>query len=459
VLAAIAASHLLAQVSRIRGGTGGNVQRGFGMLRFPRSLAIVSLVALLVATACSSGGNAPGTGASGSTINVMSLWGGSEQDNFQKVLDAFKTKTGVTAKYESIRADYSTTLQTRISGGNPPDVAIIPGIGFLRQFARQGSLKKIADLGLDLNALKSNYPPGILEIGQVDGTQYAIMVKFNSKSTVWFRPDKFKTLGVSAPTDFPGFTKLLADIKAKGQAPLGLGAGDAWTLTDWFESVYVRQAGPDKYDKLFSGNLPWTDASVATAVDTMKQALTDQYVAGGITAAMGRNFTDGIGQVFSTNPQAVVYYEGGFVGGIATGQTNTALKVGETIDWFDFPSINGNKSVTIGGDVIAAFTTKPGVKEFLQYMTTAEAGSVWAGTGAIISPVKAVPATAYPNDLAKREAAQVANASAVRFDGSDLLPSGGGDDMGAALQDAVRGKTVDWAKFETSIQAKWKAEK
>src|SRR3989449_6782286 len=272
------------------------------MLRFPRSLAIVSLVALLVATACSSGGNAPGTGASGSTINVMSLWGASEQDNFQKVLDAFKTKTGVTAKYESIRADYSTTLQTRISGGNPPDVAIIPGIGFLRQFARQGSLKKVADLGLDLNALKSNYPPGILEIGQVDGNQYAIMVKFNSKSTMGYRPDKVKTFGVQPAGDWDAFTKLLADIKAKGQAPMGLGAGDSWTLTDWCESVYVRQAGPDKYDQLFSGKLPWTDSSVAAAVDTMKQALKDDYVAGGVTAALGRSFTDGIGQAFSANP-------------------------------------------------------------------------------------------------------------------------------------------------------------
>ncbi|HEV8468171.1 MAG TPA: ABC transporter substrate-binding protein [Candidatus Limnocylindria bacterium] len=429
------------------------------MLRSTRSIAVVALTALLVTTACSSGGNAPGTAAAGSTINVMSLWGGSEQDSFQKVLDAFKTKTGVTAKYESVRADYSTTLQTRISGGNPPDVAIIPGIGFLRQFARQGSLKKVADLGIDVNSLKSNYAPGILEIGQVDGTQYAIMVKFNSKSTVWYRPDKFKTLGVQPATDWNAFTKLLADIKAKGQTPLGLGAGDSWTLTDWFESVYVRQAGPEKYDQLFSGKLPWTDSSVSAAVDTMKQALNDQYVAGGITAALGRVFTDGIGQVFSANPQAVVYYEGGFVGGIATGQTNTALKVGESIDWFDFPAINNNKSVTIGGDVIAAFTAKPGVKEFLQYMTTSDAGSVWAGTGAVISPVKSVPASAYPNDLAKREAAQVANASAVRFDGSDLLPGSSGGDMGANLQDALRGKTVDWAKFETSVQAAWKAEK
>jgi alpha-glucoside transport system substrate-binding protein len=429
------------------------------MVRSTRPLAILALVALLVATACSGTGTPSGSAAAGSTIVVTSLWGGSEQDSFQKVLDAFKAKTGVTATFESIRTNYSTILQTRISGGNPPDVAIMPGIGFLRQFARQGSLKKVADLGIDVNALKSNYPPGILEIGQVDGTQYAIMVKFNSKSTMWYRPDKFKTLGVTPATDFAGFTKLLADIKAKGQAPMGLGASDAWTLTDWFENIYARQAGPDKYDQLFSGKLPWSDASVATAVDTMKQAIKDEYVAGGITAALGRVFTDGIGQVFSANPQAVIYYEGGFVGGIATGQTNTALKVGETIDWFDFPAVGSGKTVTIGGDVIAAFTTKPGVKEFLNYMTSADSGAVWAGTGAIISPIKSVPASAYPNDLAKREAAQVANASAVRFDGSDLLPSGGGDNLGAALQTAIQGKTVDWAAFETAMQTKWKAEK
>src|SRR3954464_7735631 len=188
------------------------------MFRSTKPFAILALIAIMVATACSStgtpSGTAAGSAAAGSTIKVMSLWGGSEQDSFQKVLDAFKAKTGVTATYESVRQDYATTLQTRISGGNAPDVAIIPGIGFLRQFARQGSLKKLTDLGVDLNSIKGNYPPGILEIGQVDGTQYGIMVKFNSKSTVWFRPDKFKTLGVQPATDYASFTKLLGDIKA-----------------------------------------------------------------------------------------------------------------------------------------------------------------------------------------------------------------------------------------------------
>ena len=94
-------------------------------------LGILALVALLVAACAPSGGQAPSTAAAGSTINVMSLWGGSEQDSFQKVLDAFKTKTGVTATYESIRQDYATTLQTRIASGKPPDVAIIPGIAIV----------------------------------------------------------------------------------------------------------------------------------------------------------------------------------------------------------------------------------------------------------------------------------------------------------------------------------------
>lgn len=432
-----------------------------------RYLAAFTLVAVVV-SGCSQGGGGGGGGsqapvgsaAAGSTITVMSLWGGSEQDSFQKVLDAFKAKTGVTANYESVRQDYATTLQTRITSGKPPDIAIIPGIGFLRQFARQGSVKKVTDLGIDLNSIKGQYPPGILEVGQVDGTQYAIMVKFNSKSTTWFRPDKFKALGVQPAKDWDGFTKLLSDIKAKGQAPLGLGAGDSWTLTDWFEELYLRQTGgPEKYDQLFSGKLPWTDPTVQQTVDAMKQALNDNNVAGGIKAALGRTFTDGIGQAFSDTPSAVMYYEGGFVGGIATGQTNTKLKFGDTIDWFDFPANKFANSVEIGGDVIAAFTTKPGVKEFMQYMTTSDAGAVWAGTGAIISPVKSVPASAYPNEPAKREAAQVSGASAVRFDGSDLLPSGGGDDLGAALQNAIQGQTVDWAKFESNMQTKWKAEK
>lgn len=442
------------------------------MIRSLRLPALL-LTAVLSATACGGGAattspggasqpasqpaGSPASPVAGGSITVTSLWGGAEQTNFEKVLAAFTAKTGIEVKYESVRDNYATALQTRISGGNPPDVAIIPGIGFLRRFARDGSITKVADLGLDPAALEANYAPGLLDIGKVDGELYAIIVKLNSKSTVWYRPEKFTEHSVTVPEDWDGFKKAISDLAAKGEKPLGLGAADSWTLTDWFESVYIRQAGPEKYDQLFSGELPWSDPSVAAAVSAMTEVLTEQNVAGGINAALGRGFVDGIGQVFSANPEAVMYYEGGFVGGIATGQVNTALKPGETIDFFDFPSIGGGDGVTIGGDVIAALTTNPGVKEFIEFMTTAESGEVWAGTGAIISPIKAVSSDVYPNDLAKREAAQVANASAVRMDGSDLLPAGG-PDLGAELQKAIQGQTVDWASFESQIKTAWENE-
>jgi alpha-glucoside transport system substrate-binding protein len=396
--------------------------------------------------------------AAGGSITVTSLWGGSEQESFQKVLDAFKAKTGITANYESIRTDYATVLQTRITGGNPPDVSILPGIGFLRRFARDGSIKKVADLGLDPAALEANYAPGVLDIGKVDGDLYAIMVKFNSKSTLWYRPDQFTAAGVTPPKTWDEFKATLETLKDKS---LGLGTSpDTWTLTDWFESIYLRQSGGDKYDQLFSGALPWTDPSVAQAVTSLTEVLNDKYVAGGITAANGRAWVDGIAQVFGTNAVADMYYEGGFVGGIATGQVNTALKPGETIDWTDFPSLGGPdaKPVTIGGDVIAALTDKPGVKEFVEFMTTADSGNVWAATGAIISPVKAVDASVYPTDLVKREAAQVTGASVVKFDGSDLLPAGS-PDLGAELQKAIAGTAVDWASFDSQVKTAWANEK
>ena len=180
-------------------------------LRFPALL----LVAALSAAACGGGGGspaapasdgAPASGATGGpvtsgsagTLNVLSLWGGSEEAAFQAVLADFTAKTGWGVNYEADRQTYSTTLQSRITGGNPPDIAIIPGIGFLRRFAKDGSLKKVADLGVDVAGLSSSYPAGFLAAGTVDNELYAVPAKYNNKGTMWYRPDIFKTAGVTS---------------------------------------------------------------------------------------------------------------------------------------------------------------------------------------------------------------------------------------------------------------------
>jgi len=373
------------------------------------------------------------------------------------VLAAFTAKTGIAVNYEAQRTDYATTLQSRLTAHNPPDIAIIPGIGFLRRFAKDGSLTKISDLGVDLNAISSSYPEGFVAAGTVDGTLYAVPAKYNSKGTMWYRPDLYTAAGATVPTDWTSFKAALDATKSKPGA-LGLGAKDDWTLTDWFENVYLQQAGADAYDKLFSANGDWTDSTVQAAVDKMKEVLNDTYVAGGVSSALGRSFTDGIAQVFGTSPQAATYYEGGFVGGIAIGQTNTSLEIGKTIDWYPFPKLGTADAATFGGDVLGAFTSSDAAKAFVAYLITPEANQVWASTGAIVSPNKGVTQDSYPNDLVKREAQQLA-AATIRYDGSDLLPAGiSGSGLGALLQDAIQGKTVDWADFQSRVSAAWQAE-
>ena len=89
---------------------------------------------------------------------------------------------------------------------------------------------------------------------------------------------------------------------------------------------------------------------------------------------------------------------------------------------------------------------------------TPEAGAVWAGRGTIISPLKGVDSSVYEdvNELAVKEAEQVANATAVRFDGSDLLPAG--TDLGAVLQAAIQDPSSTGSAlegFQSEVDAAW----
>jgi alpha-glucoside transport system substrate-binding protein len=410
------------------------------------------MILMLVLTACPAGedggdggdggtGGSPGAGGDGGgggdgdgTISVTSLWGGAEGEAFQAVLDAFEAETGITAEYETVRDDYAGVLSTRAAGGNPPDVAIMPGIGFMESFARDGLLIPLEDLGIARADIEDRFAPGILDIGTVDDVLYAPMVKLNSKSTVWYHPADFEERGLEVPESYDDMVALQESYDEPAWA---CGCADTWNLTDWFESIYIRQHGVEAYDALFGGETPFTDQTVKDSINEMTRILNEESLVGGVNGALGTAFVDAIEQTFSADNEAWLFYEGGFVGGIALGQVNPDLEIGTDIDFFDFPPVGGGGSpITIGGDVIAAFTNDSDVAAFMEYMISPEAGTVWAEQGTIISPIIGVDSSVYPNELASKEAEQVANAEAVRFDGSDLLPSGS-PDLGATLQTAL----------------------
>jgi alpha-glucoside transport system substrate-binding protein len=422
------------------------------------------MAGMLALSACTPSGDDGGADVpeGDGSILVTSLWGGAEEAAFQKVLDAFETASGITVEYEPNRTDYQTVIRTRITGGNPPDVAIIPGIGFLRQLARDESLIPLADMGIEVSEIEGQFAPGLLDYGNVDDVQYAFMAKLNGKASIFYSPERFTEMGVEPAATFEDLVALTDDIKAAGGTPWAVGAQDGWTLTDWFEIMYIKMHGAEAYDTLFSPDGDWTDPTVTETIELMLTLLTDENMDGGVDGSLATLFVAAVAKVFSTSPTAELYFGGSFVGGIATGtdvNPELAGQEGTAIDWFPFPTIDGNGEglVTFGGDNIAALVLDSDVVEFMEYMLSTEAAEVWAAEGTVIVPNTNVATDTYPNVIMQKDAEQINAAEAVRFDGSDLLP---GTDLGAVLQSALRGDDLATllADFQTANEAAWASE-
>jgi len=422
------------------------------------AVALGAIVAAFAATA-GYGGKAKPAARNAGKIEVLSLWGGSEKDAFLKVTDAFTQKTGIKVEYTSAR-NFIPEIRTRLAAGNPPDVGILPRPGYIGTLAGEGVLKTLSSLGLTDSYMKQYYSSGWLKLGSSGGKLYGVPAKANSKSVIWYKPNSFKKYHFKVPKTWAQLLAITKAYKAKHLVPWAVGAGPSqsqWTLTDWFENIYARTAGPAKYQALFTGKLKFTDGSVVNALKIMVQIINNKYVLNGIQGVLGQSFVGGIGDVFGTNPKAQLYFEGGFVGGIALQQVNPSLVPGKTIGSFPWPTINASLDSPIVGaaDFAAAFKDNAEVRQFLKFLTTPEAGSTWVSTGAVTSPNKRVPASAYPSVLARGEAHQLATASTFLFDGSDLLPGAFGDTWGFALQDVIQNpSTSNIKKILATFQGK-----
>jgi ABC-type glycerol-3-phosphate transport system substrate-binding protein len=366
---------------------------------------------------------------SGQSFTVAAVWSGAEQANFQKVLDAFDKQTGAKATFQSTGDDIATVLGTAIQGGQPPDVAVLPQPGLLRDLANQGSLTPIDDVaGANVDA---HYADIWRTLGTVNGKLYGVWVKAANKSTVWYRTAAFDTAGIDPPKDWDALLKDSQTLSDAGETPWAIGGANGWVLTDWFENVYLRTAGPEKYDQLAAHQIPWTDPSVVDALNTLGDVFKHgDWIAGGASGALQTTFDDSVPLVFADNPKAAQVYEGDFV--VSNIESDTNAKVGTDAKFYPFPSINGKDGVMGGGDVAVLLKDSPAGREFIKYLSTPESAEVWAPLGGFISPDKDVDTSKYPDATTRELAEQVTGAETFRFDLSDLQPAafGGTDGQG-----------------------------
>jgi alpha-glucoside transport system substrate-binding protein len=403
-----------------------------GRRRFAALLLAGSLLA-----ACASDAPVDRNRLQGTTLVVFGPWSGVEQQRFVAVLAAFSASTGARIRYLSAGDRYMPdVIDARVARGEAPDVALLPQPGLLRHYAAAG---RLVPLDADTREVVGEHYPAVWRsLASWHGRQYGVWFKAANKSLVWYDVGAFERAGVVPPDDLAGLQRVATALRRVGVAPFAVAGYDGWTLTDWFENLYLRLAGPARYDALATHRIAWTDPSVGAALAMMGRLLRPRNVLGGAAHALRTSFEESVLDAFGPPTRAAMLAEGDFVAGFVT--SGTHRRIGTDVDVFPFPgNYAGFPVVMGGGDVAVQMTGQPAASELLRYLASPRAAEVWAARGGFISPNLDVDLGVYPDGVSRALARQVVEAgSGFRFDLSDVLPADFGSAPWSGMQGALR---------------------
>ena len=413
-------------------------------------LALLVAVLALAIAGCGDDDDGGGGGGGGNanvsgSVDIAGVWTGEEAQSFQAVLDGFNEKyPNVNVSYDAAGDELPTILATAVQGGNPPDLAAVPQPGSVADFYEQGALKPLT---FAEDTIKDSFTPGAVEVATFNNRVYGFVFKAANKSTIWYNVGLFETAGVEPAETFDELIKNAETLKASGTKAYSIGVDAGWPLTDLFENIYLREAGPEMYDQLADHKIPWTHQSVKDALKTMTQIIGDSdNIVGGTSGALQTDFPTSVTNAFKEDPEGAMVIEGDFV--VTEIEAGTQAKPKTDYDVFDFPSVDGSEPVVVGGgDVVIMFTDTPASQALVEYLASPEAAEIWAKRGGFSSANRDLDTNVYPDELTRETAGTIAEAETFRFDLSDLQPAAFGATVGKGmwqeLTDFMENQNVD----------------
>ncbi len=353
-----------------------------------------------------------------STIYVMGVM---EEGTIQPLLDEFTNQSGIDTNYE--RIDNPLPLRSCF-GEACPDFAITPWPGQIDELCVSERLVDMYGF-IDTTTLEANFSETWIEFGQVGGRLCGVPFNSGNKSLVWYDPGEFASQSWLTPTTWTETIALSEVISDTGTAPWSIGAesggASGWPLTDWFENILLRSAGPEVYDTLVLHTIPWTSTEVMDSLDYFGQIFGEEaFQLGGKDGTINTFFGDAISRPFVDPPQAYLHAQGDFAQGfLPEGQTP-----GVDFDIFPFPEITTvyTQAVMSGGDLGIMYHDNADTHALVDYLISTQAAEVWVSNGHM-SPNRNVDFDLYPDITTRAAAEQMANAEIFRFDLTDLLPS------------------------------------
>jgi ABC-type glycerol-3-phosphate transport system substrate-binding protein len=356
-----------------------------------------------------------------SAVRVATVFSGTEQIAFQRVLAAFTRLYGRKVVVISVASDIMALLYDPA----PPDVVILPMPGAVRQAARDNRLAELDD------QLVTRTPDSWRRLVTFDGASYGVWFKVAHKSLVWYRPEVFTQHGVYPPASWADWVQANETLRRTGLAPLALGAASGWVLSDWFENVLL-DLDHDAYRRLAETGRGWDDPNVRETLRRLARMWGQPGTfSGGARRALLTDFEESVVDVFYRGRAAMVA-EGDFTYSVI----NRFAKPDAGVDWFTFPARFGSdRRIVVGGDVaVLTRPATPGGQDLVAWLSSAAAAEIWATEGGFISLNPGVPAASYPDVYGKRllDNLDTGTKDGIFFDLSDQLTGwlGGGEGRG-----------------------------
>jgi ABC-type glycerol-3-phosphate transport system substrate-binding protein len=343
-------------------------------------------------------------------IEMAVGWGGVELDMLRSVLRGYERTVDVTP----VNDDMDAFLRSRHRAGNFPDVAVVPRPGLLRAYAQRGWIRPV-------DGLSSRFPDAWNEFVKVDGRLYGAWLRAAHKSLFWYLPSMFEG---PVPETWDELLELVRDLaRADGPAPLAVGAGDGWVLTDWFENLLAARADIGLYRALADGQALWHHPVVRAALADLAEIwrIPGAFPGGGQRALL-TGFDQSVVQVAGTR-EALLVYEGDFVASTAAPFQDTESG-GERLAYFRFPSPTRSRPLLVGGDAAVVATGSTAGFQLVEWLSGGDdAFARWRQAGDYLSPNVYVPVDGYPDGSARQLVHELRDPDhPVRFDLSDLLP-------------------------------------
>ncbi len=406
------------------------------------------------------GGGNQGSDAGDGVVTILGAFAGAEQDGFEEALKAFEEESGIDVQYTGDR-DFDTTIITRATAGDAPDIALFSQPGGLLDLVADDYITPIGDV-LDVDALEETLIPGFLEAVESDGEYYGAPMRMAVKSIVWYPKPEYEEAGYNtAPASMEELADIAQQMQADGTAPWCIGWGSdqatGWVGTDWLEDMVLRTAGPEVYDQWVSHEIPFDDPQIVAALDAMGEIYkTDGMVLGGSRTILNTPFAEAMQPAFANPPECFLHRQANFATSFYPPEVQENL--GDEVGTFVLPPFEDGydgQPILGAGDYAALFNGEDDeAKQVMEFLTSDEFGGEWAAVGGYLSPHATFDNSQYVDETTRDIATLASEADVFRFDGSDLMPAS----IGAGTFWTEMVKWVDGQDSATTlgnIEADW----